>query len=71
VDYYLLLTGDLERTVMQDLTAEDTVVEFFKLLSPRWVVSCVDCYAKADTIMELERLFSGRPETMSPGEERG
>ena len=62
VDYYLLLTGKLERTVMQDLLAESARVEFYKLVEPRWVVTCAECYRQEATAAELVRWFAGLPE---------
>jgi hypothetical protein len=62
VDYYRLLTGRLERVVMQDPLAEKAIVEFYKLLDPRWVIACVDCYRNEDTRIELNHLFAAVPE---------
>jgi hypothetical protein len=67
VDYYILLTGRLERTVMQDMFKESAQIEFHKLLDPRWVVTCADCIAREDTERELEQMFSGVPDPPPEG----
>ena len=69
VDYYRLLTGRLERVVMQDPLAETALLEFHKLLDPRWVIACVDCYGREDIRVELNHLFAAVPEVTEAAEE--
>ena len=61
VDYYRLLTGELSKMVMQDQRDESKTVEFYKLTQPRFVITCVDCFAREEVRAELEELFSGVP----------
>jgi hypothetical protein len=63
VDYYALVTGKLERTVMQDMFKESGETEFFKLVEPRTVAVCIECFEKEGPAAELERMFSGVPES--------
>jgi hypothetical protein len=68
VDYYRLLTGRLERVVMQDPLAEKALFEFHKLLDPRWVITCVDCYDREEIRAELNLLFAAVPEKAEAAE---
>ena len=62
VGYYRLLTGDLQLLAMQKPGEETVIVEFFKLLNPRWVAACRNCFADDRIQRELADLFSGVPE---------
>lgn len=61
VGYYRLFTGDLQLIGMQKPGEENEIIEFFKLLNPRWVVACADCFADEKIKAELAELFSGVP----------
>ncbi len=61
VDYYLLLTGDLEEVSIKNPRDESDVMEFYKLKNPRRVITCSDCLGKKEVSGELDRLFSGAP----------
>lgn len=62
VDYYSMHTGDSEPGTILN---EDGSVEmvYQKLLHAREIVTCVDCYARAEARAERERLF--RPERVN------
>lgn len=70
VGYYRLLTGALEPMSMQNPRDPAETIEFFKLLEPRWVITCPDCLKKKEIQDELEFLFSGVPEEKTKGESR-
>ena len=57
VDYYLLLTGELERVTMQNPLDDKAVIEFHKMVKPEWVYCCVDCFGSENVRSELERKF--------------
>ena len=62
VDYYILLTGKLSKTVIKTQNEEAETFEFHKLSEPRFVVSCADCIKKQEVNVELEKMFRGVPE---------
>ncbi len=62
VDYYLLLTGELERVSMQNPLDDEAVIEFHKMIEPEWVYCCVDCFGDEKIRSELERKFTEVPE---------
>ncbi len=62
VDYYRLLTGNLERVAIQNPRDETEILEFYKLNDPRFVVTCADCLRLPGVEEELEALFSGVPD---------
>lgn len=62
VGYYRLLTGKLQAMTMQNPRDPAETIEFYKLLEPRWVVTCPRCMARPEIQEELEELFSGIPE---------
>ena len=61
VDYYMLLTGALQKMTMQNPRDESETIEFYKLTAPRWVIACAECFRKEGVAKELEELFSGVP----------
>jgi len=62
VGYYRLLTGKLIPVTMQNPRNVSETIEFFKLVEPRWVIACVNCFERTEVREELEKLFSGVPE---------
>jgi len=62
VDYYSMHTGESEPGTLLN---EDGSVEmvYQKLLHAREIITCVDCYARAEAQAERERLF--RPERVN------
>lgn len=61
VGYFRLLTGDLQLIGIQKPGEENEIVEFFKLLNPRWVVACPFCFADDKIQAELTEQFEGIP----------
>jgi hypothetical protein len=67
VDYYLLITGDLEEVAMKNPRDESEVMEFYKLNNPRQVITCSECASRKSVQEELQRLFSGVPKSLTGG----
>ena len=57
----LHLRREDQRIQMQKPGEENEIIEFFKVLNPRWVVACPDCFADEKIQAELTELFSGVP----------
>src|SRR5436309_11627683 len=64
VDYYALHTGEVEPVTMARGDETMPLVTVLKLLRPSEVVTCADCYRRADVRAERESLF--RPEVVTP-----
>jgi hypothetical protein len=58
VDYYSVHTGEVEPTAIH--RSDDTTITVYRLLTAVDVITCVECYRRADVQAERNRLF--RPE---------
>ncbi len=60
VDYYLLHTGDVQPTTVARPDDPSGTMTVLKLIRPTTVITCADCYRRADIRQQREVLF--RPE---------
>ena len=66
VDYYVLHTGAVEPMTIQRADEPYGTVTVLKLIEPRTVVTCADCYRQPTIQEERDLLF--RPELSSANE---
>lgn len=61
VDFHFLYTGDVER---ERMTSDEEGRERYlvRLLRPRWVFACVDCYARPEVRDDWETWLEPREE---------
>ncbi len=64
VDYYLLHTGDVQPATVARPDDPSGTMTVLKLIRPTTVVTCADCYRRADVRQQREVLF--RPELTTP-----
>lgn len=62
VDYYIILSGELEKVTMQNPLDESETIEFHKMVKPIWVVACADCCQDENKRARMDEMFSGLPE---------
>ncbi len=67
VDYYSLVTGDIQPKIISNPSDESEKIEYFKLENLRTITTCIDCFKRSDIQAELEEAFSGMPEKKANG----
>jgi hypothetical protein len=60
VDYYLLHTGATEWAYFVNPKFDAPPVRYRKLIQPRDIITCIDCYALPHVRRRLDDDFSGR-----------
>ncbi|MBI2371312.1 MAG: hypothetical protein HYV08_13965 [Deltaproteobacteria bacterium] len=59
VDYYLWHTGRIQPASVQGGSDEAPSKQFFLLVEPVDIITCVDCLARPEVLEDVERKYRG------------